>query len=60
MSNASLLRRLRKLVDQHGSAQVSVWLDYKDSRSIGVWLSSGKIPRARIERVRSVVETRLK
>jgi hypothetical protein len=55
MNNAALVKNLRKLVDVHGAAQVAVWLGYKDTRSINNWVSTSTIPRARVERVRSVL-----
>lgn len=56
MSNASLINGLQKLVDRYGAARVAVWLNYKDTRSIHVWLSTKNIPRARHELVRSVIQ----
>lgn len=56
MSNVALVRKLRKIVSRHGAAQVAVWLKYKDTRSIGVWLAKEKIPAARIELVKALVQ----
>lgn len=60
MSNASLVKDLKRLVNRHGQAQVSVWLNYKDTRSISVWIATGRIPTVRHELVKSVLNERLK
>jgi hypothetical protein len=56
MSNVTLVRNLGKLVERHGAAQVSVWLGYRDSRAVSVWVATKRIPPPRIELVKSVVK----
>jgi len=58
MDQEKLVIALRELVDLHGAALVSVWLGYRDARSIGVWLSSNNIPRVRRKRVEALVRGR--
>ena len=58
MSNDATIKKLGKLVGRYGAAQVSVWLGYRDTRSINVWLSTNKIPKSRIELVQSILKSK--
>lgn len=59
MTNAALIKKLQRLVDIHGIAQVAVWLNYRDGRSIATWISTGKIPRVRVAQVETLVANRV-
>lgn len=56
MSN--LIIDLEKLMHLHSPAQVAVWLNLSDPRPIQQWISRGKIPRAKLERVTKLLEKR--
>lgn len=55
MDSVDLLKSLRRLVAIHGAAQVSVWLGYRDSRSVNTWLATKRIPKARTALVEQIV-----
>ncbi len=45
MSNKNVsIKKLKKIVDKEGAAQVAVWLCYKDTRAILAWLNRKRIP----------------
>ncbi len=44
------------MVDEHGSARVAVALGYRSERSIGNWLSTKSIPRARRVMVEKLIK----
>ncbi len=55
LSHEVLVGRLKKLVERYGAAQVAVFLNYRDTRAINVWLATKTIPKARRELVKSVL-----
>ena len=56
MDQEELIKGLKKLLNIYGPALVSVWLGYRDSRSVNYWANSGNIPRARRNAVERLIK----
>lgn len=46
-----MIKKLEKLKEKHGAAQVCVWLGIKDTRTLNTWLSRKAIPFHMLEKV---------
>ncbi len=44
----SIIKQLERLIDLTSPAQVALWLGYKDSRQLMMWIHRKEIPRARV------------
>jgi hypothetical protein len=53
-----VLKKLKKLKEKYGSAQVCVWLGLKDTRTLNTWLSRDSIPSYMEEIVKQVITER--
>jgi len=50
-----VIKKLEKLKDIHGAAQVCVWLGLKDTRTLNTWISRKTIPFHKLEVVTKII-----
>jgi len=55
-STKKMVTQLNNLVKLHGAAKVAVWLQYKDTRPINQWITRGEIPKAKVPKVKQLVD----
>lgn len=55
-----MIKKLNDLKNEHGAAQVCVWLGIKDTRTLNTWLSRSSIPFHMLEKVTKLVKRKEK
>lgn len=55
MTPSQRIAALKRMVDEHGAAQVSAWLGYRDTRAVKIWIKNKRIPGLRIRRVDAII-----
>lgn len=55
-----MIKKLKDLKEEHGAAQVCVWLSVKDTRTLNTWLSRKAIPFHMMEKVEKLINKRSK
>jgi hypothetical protein len=53
-----MIKKLKKLKEKYGSAQVCVWLGLQDTRTLNTWLSRERVPFHMEEKVKEIIKER--
>lgn len=53
-----MIKKLKKLKEKYGAAQVCVWMGVRDTRTLNTWLSKEVVPFHMQDKVKEVTRER--